>query len=303
MLLPEYSITPDVFDINSYSSDDYESHQLCGLYLKVLTKAILKYSLVRDLNRGQWSQFIKSMQSRHPDTQHRILATLRKNKRLIIDTFCTDSKPSSYQEWCELAINSHEKNPLNYVLVSKILEQDFVEYKPLITSIQSCDFLENENYSLRLNKTISDYVSNLDAIFKHSNSIMLIDPYLYLPQNLEKIINIIQNIHHIKRSISLELHLSGEKVNPDVHVSTFNSILYPLKTRVEKIKIFYWHSFHDRYLISDLIGINLRHGFQIDNNGRKSTWTRLSNQNRDELQKEFTPNRNRNKFLKEFIVK
>ena len=46
-LLADYAITPDVFDVTSYSSEE-----VCGLYLGVIREAMLDDGLVRDLRDG-----------------------------------------------------------------------------------------------------------------------------------------------------------------------------------------------------------------------------------------------------------
>jgi len=47
---------------------------------------------------------------------------------------------------------------------------------------------------------------------------------------------------------------------------------------------------HDRYLISDLVGINVPYGFDIATDpAETSTWSRLGPEERDNQQREFDP--------------
>ena len=55
-------------------------------------------------------------------------------------------------------------------------------------------------------------------------------------------------------------------------------------------ELFVWDDFHDRYLISNLIGILLPNGYDTSkDSGSMTTWTRLSPADRDDVQREFDP--------------
>jgi hypothetical protein len=71
------------------------------------------------------------------------------------------------------------------------------------------------------------------------------------------------------------------------------------------VEVFIWDKFHDRYLISNLIGINLPHGFGISDPGTPhpiTTWTRLGRKDRDDVQREFDPASGRHKLQHRFTV-
>jgi hypothetical protein len=82
----------------------------------------------------------------------------------------------------------------------------------------------------------------------------------------------------------------------------------PLSDKLKKAKlkaeVFIWDDFHDRYLITDLIGISVPYGFDIStrDSNELTTWTRLSSQNRDDIQKEFTPNAHRHRLVFQFDI-
>ncbi len=53
-------------------------------------------------------------------------------------------------------------------------------------------------------------------------------------------------------------------------------------------EVFVWDDFHDRYLISNLIGISLPNGFDTTRDPNSVTrWTRLGRNDRDDVQREF----------------
>src|SRR5690606_30233327 len=51
-----------------------------------------------------------------------------------------------------------------------------------------------------------------------------------------------------------------------------------------RLEVFIWDDFHDRYVISDLVGISVPYGFDTtsDPNAR-TTWTRLSRDDREDV--------------------
>ena len=49
-LLAEYALTPDVFDLTSYSTDE-----VCGLHLQSIKDVLLHEALVRNLRNGEWA--------------------------------------------------------------------------------------------------------------------------------------------------------------------------------------------------------------------------------------------------------
>jgi hypothetical protein len=68
-------------------------------------------------------------------------------------------------------------------------------------------------------------------------------------------------------------------------------------------EVFIWDDFHDRYVISDLMGILVPNGF--DTTGApnsQTTWSRLGRPERDDIQREFDPNAGRHVLLRRFRV-
>jgi len=64
-----------------------------------------------------------------------------------------------------------------------------------------------------------------------------------------------------------------------------------------------WDDFHDRYLISNLIGISLPNGFDTSGApGAVTTWIRLGRRDRDDIQREFDPAARRHVLRDHFEV-
>ena len=70
-----------------------------------------------------------------------------------------------------------------------------------------------------------------------------------------------------------------------------------------KATVFLWEKMHDRYLISDLVGINVPYGFDISADAADtSTWTCLGSNERDRHQKEFHPASGEHRYVGGFEI-
>jgi hypothetical protein len=69
------------------------------------------------------------------------------------------------------------------------------------------------------------------------------------------------------------------------------------------VEVFIWSDEHDRHVISNLIGLHLGNGFDVSGDPNAvSTWSRLSRQDRDQVQRDFDPGVNGNKLNHRFMV-
>ena len=69
-------------------------------------------------------------------------------------------------------------------------------------------------------------------------------------------------------------------------------MVFPASLRAAGLQaeVFVWDDFHDRYLISNLVGISLPNGFDTDRNPNSVTsWARLSRTDSDDVLREFDP--------------
>jgi hypothetical protein len=67
--------------------------------------------------------------------------------------------------------------------------------------------------------------------------------------------------------------------------------------------VFIGDDFHDRYLITDIIGINLPYGFDTDSRPKaRTTWCRLGREDKDDIQREFDPAANHHKLHYRFSI-
>ena len=77
--------------------------------------------------------------------------------------------------------------------------------------------------------------------------------------------------------------------DPDYFKRRFRAALgAPLRETGLNAEVFIWDDFHDRYLISNIIGISLQNGFDTTTNPNSVTrWGRLGRDDRDGVRREF----------------
>lgn len=295
-MLAEYALSPCIFDINSYNGDDKSSrNKLCDSSLKNIRDILIEEeALVRNLHNGDWSKYVLNISSKHPNTKYilRVL-NLRSVKSIKI------VEPSSHLEWCQEALESHKREALNGIIASQSMAANFLNEK-IISSIEDISivgWLRSRSNSVRLSRITKDYLDNLRLILSNANSIKFIDPYLDPSgtnyKEFYQLISAIQRTSGAAPRIEVHRKYSGSPSDPpltqDDWINRFKRLSNTLVTAKLKIEVFVWDDFHDRYLISNLIGINLNNGFDISTANDMTTWNKLSRQVKEDINKEFTP--------------
>ena len=85
--------------------------------------------------------------------------------------------------------------------------------------------------------------------------------------------------------------------------NTFRNEFDPVLSQSNlKAEVFIWDDFHDRYLISNLGGILVPHGFDTSTSSNLTTWSRLGRSDRDDVQREFARESNKHKLQFNFTI-
>jgi hypothetical protein len=308
-LLSEYALTPDVFDSTSYSSDEVGSIQL--QYLK---EVLLNEGLVRDLRDGAWrSLFANNVRPWHRRGKE-LLKKLIVQRRLHRFPAMLPSVPSTDRDWCQEALASHGRMPLMGIVTTRNVAASFRD--PVIAPIDrlsSAPWWVSRSSSVRLLRTINEYEENLYLILRCANSIMFVDPHLDPSRpHYQDFISLLNVMAGRSPAPLIEIHrvcyyASGrdrEFIDQPEWQRWFNTAwAIDLQSANLSVEVFIWDDFHDRYLISDLVGIGMQNGFDttIDTNSI-TTWTRLGRKDRDDVQREFDPASNRHTLLYRFVV-
>ncbi|MGJ5629432.1 hypothetical protein [Nostoc sp. CALU 1950] len=307
-MLVEYALIPDIFDANCY---DYP--ELCSSRIEYIKDALLEEALVRDLRNGELCKYFQTCLKKNgdfwPSRSKEIIKKLIKQNRFRRVPAAQDTTPSNYLEWCHEAISSHNQEPLNGVITTQ-LHAVAVSKPDIVASIDKlsgADWWRNRSPSVRLHRTTNDYLRHLQLLLCHANSIMFIDPYLDpLKGHYREFNKLLAAIKNPDEPPAIEIHICylADSITKSQYEADFRSKLSGvINTAGLTVKVFIWDKFHDRYLISNLMGIKLNNGFDISDNPQEmTTWGRLGRSDRDDIQREFDPASGRHKLQHRFTV-
>jgi len=309
-LLAEYALTPDVLDSTSYSGDE-----VCDLRLQVLKERLLSSGLVRNLRDGEWAkQFLGDHRPWHRRGKE-LLKKLATQKRLVPSAAALTTTPNTDLEWCEEALASHNMVSLDGIITSNTIAVDHKAnaFVASIEKLSGAPWWAGQSQSMRIGRTLEDYLTALNLVLRHANSIMFIDPHidLALPR-YKDFISLLQVAGARSLRPQIEIHrvcYRGSGANRqfsgmDEFEADFRRELKPLVEYTGlTVECYIWDDFHDRYMISNLVGISLPYGFDTTAAPNSTTtWTRLGRNDRDDIQREFDPASNRHKLKRRFLV-
>jgi len=303
-MLAEYALVPDIFDSSCYSEPI-----LCDTLLQELKEPLLQEALVRDLRDGAWSEYVQEQFC------HRNLRAKEVIKKLIVQNRLRRSEPAlanapgDYEQWCREALCSDKEEPLTGVIASNVLAKEFGDV-PRVASIEklaSAAWWQARSSSIRVCRTIEDYLEHLELVLTQANSLMFIDAHLdpSKPQ-YQQFGRLLQAARRPGGPPLVEIHrvcYSGPRRNRIPSEDWETCFRENLATAGLPVEVFIWDDFHDRYLITDIIGINLANGFDTDPKKKAIvTWTRLGRKDRDDIQREFDPAAKRHHLIHRFTV-
>ncbi len=296
-MLGEVAITPSVFEETSYSEP-----ATGPVYLQMLKEPLLQEVLVRNLHDGEWYQSLLAVRDNLSPTAKELLKKLQTQGRLRQVASCGSTVPSNDVAWCQEALASHARDPLKCVITSPTTKEAFSSESRAASmeKLTSHAWWSARSPSLRLRRTTEDYLLRLNLVLRHANSLMFIDPHLdpTKPQ-YQEFFHLLARCNRPVVTPLVEIHRvcyfgsgPGREIISDVdwekrfqeglgaHLPGFS---FPLE-------VFIWDDFHDRFLITNLMGISLPNGFDVDSTPDSiTTWTRLGRDNRDDVQREFDP--------------
>lgn len=307
MLLAEYAVTPDVFD-----SDCYASEELCAARLENIREALLSEGIVRDLRNGAWSQLFKNQDRQWHRRAKELVRKLASQNRMSVFTPQLSEAPMADSEWCAEALATHEIESLAGIIVTDSISSGYKE-RPIVAPINklgSAPWWSERSPSMRLNRTFKDYRNALSLILRKANSIMFIDPHLDPTQpRYQDFVTLLKAAGSRSPTPVIEIHRvcyhgSGKERQidvPQLEADFRNALTEPLTEVGLNVEIFVWDDFHDRYVLSDLVGISLPNGFDTKPNST-TTWARLGRSDRDDVQKEFDEASHRHKLQTKFTI-
>ena len=307
-MLAEYALVPDIFDRTSYSVQE-----TCDICLRHLKQPLLEEALVRDLRNGEWLAYVQGhLQRWHPRATE-LLKKLFTQKRLRPFRSCLAESPAGDAAWCDEAVASHQHDPLNGIIASWHTAESHAHVREVasIENLTNAPWWQARSPSVRLNRNTAEYLRHLGLVFSHANSLMFIDAHLDPSRrNYGEFIQLIERIAATNQSALIEVHrvcYLGSGPGRDI----LDNLEWERRFRENlrglalppgiTIEVYIWDDFHDRYLITDLVGILIPNGFDVTSNSRDvTTWSRIGRKERDDIQREFDPAANRHHLRHRF---
>ena len=297
MLLRDYAITPDVFDVTSYPSEEIAAFRLAEIRQVMMTEG-----LVRDLRDGEWRTLFRN--DNRPWDRHakELVRKLAGQGRLMEVPPTRPAAPTNDGEWCAEALASHKLRALTGgVIVTEAVKAAYSRETLVerIDRLSRAPWWDGDNPSVRLGRHLTEYKQHLGPILRCANSLQFIDPYLDPAKpGYRDFAAILKQAGRRTPPPAVEIHRvcweesRDKRADPDVLARMENAFRGKLSAVALAaglhVEVFLWDDFHDRYLISNLIGISLPYGFETTSNPNAiTTWTRLGRNDRDDIQREF----------------
>ena len=307
-LLADYAITPDVFDSTSYSSDE-----VCRHCLRAIGEVMRSEGLVRDLRDGEWLSLFTAAARPWHRRGRELLRKLATQGRLISVPPELPRGPVNDLDWCDEALATHARRKLTGGV---IVTQPVKDAHRSNASVASIDRLHGAAWwatrspSVRLTRCMRAYRRHLDLILRHAKSLCFVDPHLDPTKTrYERFSDLLVAAGTRVPAPSVEIHrrLGGpgppHRIITQLELDFRQKLAAPLQAAGLRADVFVWDQFHDRYLISNLVGISLPNGFDTSRNtADMTTWTRLGSRERDDVQREFDPASNRHRLHGKFAI-
>ena len=272
--------------------------------------------LVRDLRAGSWRALVAGGERPWHRRGKELVEKLATQGRLISFPPALPTDPVDDSGWCYEAIATHAKLPLTGAVIVTRPIKDAHRSEPLVASIDRLDgaaWWRPGDPSIRLGRSVQEYRQHLDLILRHANSIQFIDPHLDPTKpRYSGVVELLRAAGGRTPAPLLEIHRVGYEgsgsrrnyLNIDQLEQDFRSTLASdLQAVGLRVDVFVWDRFHDRYLISNLVGISIPNGFDTSpESAETTTWTRLGRAARDDVQREFDVASRRHKLIGRFAI-
>jgi hypothetical protein len=308
-LLAEWALTPAVFDESQWSSPE-----AVALGAALLRRELVDGGgLVRDLRDGAWSTHTAGV-ARGGHRLRMLLEELGKRRRLLRAPNAVLSAPTTDIDWCHEACASHSSNRVlgGVVTVAATAaamgeEANLKKRTGLSLDRVACPHQLGERAwwpaarsSMTVPRRTADYLKAASPALDHANSVWFIDPYLNPARDgyrgefsrwLERL------ARRKKQPDEVLVHCATNKTAPRDIKATFEPLIASVANRRYTFSLVIWGDFHDRHLLTDIVGFHLSNGFDVvresgsppRENDETTTWSRLDPQTQGRIFEEFDP--------------
>jgi hypothetical protein len=296
-LLCEFAITPDVFDVSSYSSEE-----VAEVRFEQLKDRLIEDSLVRNLRNGAWLNYIVNSMRTFNNQSKDLIVWLKTHNRLRDCPVQITDFDDSEKAWIEEALASHNSDPLNGIICSSEIAAQFSgnDHISGLKELRAAKWWSKKTNSVVLEKNSANYILHLSPILKYANSIMIIDQYLDpLRPQFGSVIDLLKQLKGRNPMPPVEIHRvnhisSGPATEIIENTKWQNDFCRKMKHLVDdfglEIEVFLWDRMHDRQIITDIAGFLLGNSLDTTTDPRiPVTWSRMSSDDRNYWQKFYDP--------------
>jgi len=280
---------------------------------------MLTAGLVRDLRAGEWRRLFADDGRPWHRKGKELVKKLATQSRLLAFQPGLRTAPADDLRWCEEALATHATLPFTGgVIVTEPVKNAYANDDRVarIERLGNAKWWVARSPSVRLPRTLAGYGEHLGPILRYSNSLMIIDPHLDPAQGRYRDFGALIEVAGRRAPVpEIEIHRvcyegSGrERQFPLRDDDSYFRHRFDmelggrLRAAGLQANVFVWNDFHDRYLISNLVGVSLPNGFDTTNDANDiTTWSRLGRDERDDIQREFDSASQRHKLHQRFTI-
>lgn len=330
-MLYHFAITPDVFE---YASMKEMSPP--GIVLEELLRGMCDNGLLADLHAGQWlaavrkNQLARELPSELRDSIESLLNVLYSRNRIVRHPTASANFRDNDYRWLHWSLERHNAVPLTGVFITDaILELSELQNTLLVRlskALGSSCWVDRKR-SVSFTKISSNLQQHLAPNLRYANKVSLIDPYMNCRE--DRFLNTVQHCANLlgrkdgKQNLgTIHIHAGDpQNTGPVEHRESSGDRLNRWSTELRQIvrqwghtfRVFLWgrkrtplgfgRDFHDRYIITDQIGISTPGGLdfledQDEYRAFQTSWTALDPEiSRSVLSDEFHESKSPYLFL------
>lgn len=307
-MLREFALSPEVLFASAYGVTDKDGEFVQAdnhghLALTALWKGIERGGVIRDLADGQWSGNILERNDELHVRSRELLKNLKKDGRIVKALTQKNASPTAELDWLNEALASHNGEPElaqffgTDAFCSTLRAVDYQQLPKGVSKLPFCAPFSGGGCSIKVGRDVDAYWAALKPLAKYSRSLMFIDPYLDLSAaNYRDFMKLLRAIADINPKVEIELHRqikpAGDRAAmltaTDWHQKFRQALAADPVVNAMRIGVFIWNEFHDRFVISDLMGASVPYGFDTTAKKDETRWTLLSAQDSEDVRAEFS---------------
>ncbi len=306
-MLHEFAVSPDIFLSSAFGVKIDKDAFIPGvthghLALSSLLKGIERFGVIRNLSGGKWWEVVDGRkEGLHPKSRE-VLKKLNFNGRVVAAPARMEGSPTAEKDWLAEAVASHGAEPKitqffgTDEFCASVKGADHENLPVGISRMPYCLPFSGGGCSIKIKRNINAYIEVLRPLIKYSRSLMFIDPYLDLSApNYADFVILLEAIASINPDAEVELHrqIKPSPRDPILTASDWKQrFAQVIATRPAlnklSVSVFVWDEFHDRYFVSNLMGISVPYGFDTTVKDEATRWSMLSTEDANDVREEFT---------------